>query len=765
MIHPLYGWIGNAQPTLPSWAANTNWYDAITDPAWLQNHDLSLSGGNENARFFAGFGIRQQDGIVIYTNQNKYTGRFNSEFGFLNNRVKIGENFTAAYTTSLGVDNLGEGSPISMGSYRSQPIIPVRWTGDDFVGLSHTFKAGEYGGTGIANNLGNATNSVANLTRNKDDQYWDIRILGSTYLDVRILQGLNFRSTIGGTWSNGYDVDYNFATYENAENQLTPSLTERSNFGSDWVWTNTVTFDKTIGDHRILAVGGYEAVKYGIARDMDATRGGYFTDDPLYRTLSNGATINAANSNYETPTTLNSQFIRADYQLMDRYMLSATVRRDGSSRFGESNRYGVFPSFSLGWRISDEAFFDGVTFINDLKLRGSYGTMGNQLAVDPYNQFYSFGGDPGSSFYDINGAFTSSIQGFRQTHIGNVNAKWETNITADIGFDAMFLENRFGFKLDWYTKTTRDLLFAPEQVATAGAAEVPYVNIAAMTNTGFDAELSFNDQFGDFGLNLTAMVTTYKNNIDKIADLVEFFDYGGGTTRIGSNNRNQVDHPMSAFYGYKVIGLFQSADDVSESPVQDGAEAGFLKYQDTNGDKKISPEDRVFIGDPNPDFTYSFNAAISFMNFDLSAFLYGSSGNDIFNSNRYFIDFFPSFQGQKSKELLYESWTTDRPNAVVPKASSKSNFSTNTQVNSYYIENGSYARLRTLELGYTIPSDLVSRINVGSLRVYLQAVNLFTISGYSGLDPELGGDDRAFGSDTGNYPLVRNFLFGLNLNF
>jgi TonB-dependent starch-binding outer membrane protein SusC len=778
LLHPIYGWIGNATPTMPSWAANTNWYKAVTHKASIQNHDLSLSGGSDNAKFFAGLGVRRQDGIIIYTNQNKYTARFNSEFTFLKDRVKIGENFTGTYSTNLGVSNLGEGSPISMGAYREQPIIPVRWTGPDFQGISHLYTAGEWGGTGIANSLGNATNPVANLTRAKDNKYWDMRLIGSTYIDIKIFQGLNFKSTIGGTWYNGYGVGYNPAQYENVENTTSNSLGENAYYGNDWVWTNQVTLDKTFGSHKILAVVGYEADKYGIGRDMSAGRGGYFTDDPLYRTLSNGSSINYANSNFYTPTTLESQFARADYAFMDRYMLSATVRRDGSSRFGSANRFGIFPSFSAGWRISDESFFKAVTFINDLKLRGSWGTMGNQLAVSPQNQFYSYGGDPGSSFYAVNGGFSSSQQGFRPTRIGNPDAKWETNVTTDIGFEASLLNSKIGIKFDWYQKKTKDLLFAPELPGTAGAASAPYINIAAMSNTGFDAELSFKNKWGDFGFDGSAVITTYKNNIDKIANGVTFFDYGGGTTRIGANNRNMVGHPMSAFFGYKEVGLFQVADFHTETiggkPVQvvntgvakqDGAAPGFFRFQDTDGDGTITPADRVFIGNPNPKFTYGFNLSFTYKNFDLSTFLYGSYGNDIFNSNRYFTDFWTAFQGQKSTDLLYNSWTVDNPGAKTPKASSTSNFSTDNQVNSYYLENGSYLRMKNLELGYTLPESVMSRINVKSLRIYVQAVNLLTVTKYSGLDPELGGDDRAFGSDTGNYPLVRNFIFGLNLNF
>lgn len=763
--HPFYGLSTNPTPTMPSWAANTNWFQAITRNAPIQNHDITLSGGTDNAKFFAAVGVFQQQGIVIYTDAEKYTGRFNSEFTFLNNHVKVGENITMAYRTGHGASNLNEGSPIQQAAYRSQPIIPVLWTQPEYVGLTHTYEPGDWGGTGIAARLGQAENEVASLTRGKDNNSWNMHLIGSAFLDVKILQGLNFKSTLGGTFDNGYWYSYSYKTYERSENNATNSFSEGAYYGNDWVWTNTVTLDKTFGQHKILVVGGYEAIKYGVGRSVSGNKAGYFSDDPLYRTLDNGANLIAANSGLATPTTLESQFLRADYAFMERYMLSATVRRDGSSRFGSSTRFGVFPSFSAGWRISDEPFFKGISFINDLKLRGSYGTMGNQLAVSPQNQFYSYGGYPAYSFYDINGTFTSSVQGFAPTRIGNPDAKWETSQNIDAGFEATVLNNKIGLKIDWYNRKSKDLLYNPELPATSGVADAPYVNIAQMTNTGIDAELSYKDKWGDFGFDGSIIFTTVKNNIDKIAPPVTFFDWGGGTTRIAACNRNMVGHAMAAFFGYKVLGIFQSAAEVAAAPTQDGKAPGTFKYQDSNGDGKITPDDRVFMGDPNPKFTFGVNLGVTYKNFDLTAFIYGSEGNDIFNWNSWWIDFWPSFQGQKSKDLLYNSWTPTNTGARVPMATNTSNFSTNTEVSSFYIEDGSYIRMKNIQLGYTLPSSLLSKVNIKSLRVYVQAVNLFTITKFTGLDPELGGDDRAHGSDTGNYPLVKQVLVGLNLNF
>jgi TonB-linked SusC/RagA family outer membrane protein len=767
--HPIYGPSTNATPTLPSWAANTNWYKEITRTAMTQNHDLSLSGGTDNAKFFAAIGVLRDDGIVIYTDAQKYTGRFNSEFSFLKDRIKVGENITLAYRTGHGVANLDEGSPIQQALYRSQTIIPVKWTTGPYAGTVHNWVNGEWGGTGIAPRLGQASNQVAGLTRGKDNNRWNMHLIGSTFVDVKILQGLNFRSTLGGTFDNGYWMSYSYKTYENSENNQTNSFSEGAYYSSDWVWTNQLTYDKTFGQHKILAVIGYEAVKYGMGRGVSGNKAGYFSDDVLYRTLDNGANTLGTGSYLNTPTALLSQFARADYSFMDRYMISGTIRRDGSSRFGSENRYGIFPSVSVGWRIKDEAFLSDVTWLSDLKLRGSWGTMGNQLAVSPQNQFFNYGGNPGLSFYDINGTFTGSVQGFAPTRIGNPAAKWETNETIDVGFEAGLFSNKIGLKIDWYLKKTKDLLYQLELPGTAGAADSPYVNVAAMSNRGVDAELSYRNTWGDFGFDGGLVLTTYKNNIDKIAEGITFFDpYNQTNTanRInGVPSRNMVGHPMSSFFGYHVLGLFQTAAEVSEAPTQTGAEPGFFRFADTNNDGAITPDDRTWIGNPNPKFTYGVNLAFTYKGFDLTAFLYGSQGNDIFNWNTWWIDFWPSFQGQKSKNLLYNSWTTTNTGAKTPKATNKSNFSSNTEINDYYIEDGSFLRLKNLQLGYTIPASILSKVNIGSVRIYLQGVNLFTITKYSGLDPELGGWDTTFGMDAGNYPLVKQYLVGLNVNF
>jgi hypothetical protein len=418
----------------------------------------------------------------------------------------------------------------------------------------------------------------------------------------------------------------------------------------------------------------------------------------------------------------------------------------------------------------------GLKWISDLKIRGSWGIMGNQFALSPQNAVYLFGESIGGSYYDLYGTFNSSVRGYYPSRIGNPDATWETNTTIDMGFDAGLFSNKINIVFDWYSKKTDDLLYNPPLPGTAGAGEAPYVNVASMKNSGIDIELSYQNRWNNLGLSTSVIFTTYNNKITSIADGVEYF--GSGDSRIGYLVKNEAGHPLSTFYGYQVVGIFKNQIEVENAPEQESAAPGFLMFenQDTLTNEYwlwtqerykrksfIDSRDKTYIGNPNPKFTYGINLELSWKNFDISGFFYGSQGNDIFNYNKWWTDFWPSYQGQKSKDLLYNSWTEKNTGATVPKASNQSNFSTNTQVCSYYIEDGSYLRLKSLQVGYTFPKNMMDKIKIKSLRLYLQAVNLFTLTKYSGLDPEIGGNDLAFGIDYGNYPNAKQFIFGLSL--
>jgi TonB-linked SusC/RagA family outer membrane protein len=759
--HPVYG-PSTGSPTLPSWAADTRWFDEVFSNATIQNYDLSMSGGNENSKFYAGLGYFDQDGVVIGNWFKRFSGRFNSEFK-IKDRVTIGENINIVHRSDRGTaNNDTEGGGV-MAIYGTQPIIPVTWTGPDFVGLSHTFVDGDWGGTGIAPRLGNRNNYVAGATRDADDVWQNLRIMGNVFADVKIIEGLNFRTSFGGDMGFSYSTDWNGSTYEESENRATSTYGEDGRYGGSWTWTNTLTFARQMGDHNLLAVAGYEAAKTGMGRGVNATGAGYFSDAFSYRTVSTAGSLQGGGSYYSTPRSLVSQFARGDYNFRNKYYLSGTVRRDGSSVFGAESRYGVFPSVSAGWRLSEESFMAGASFISDMKIRGGYGTMGNQLPVSTSNQFFLYGGSPNRSFYDLNGTMTSSLPGFRPTRLGNPDAKWETQISTNIGFDAVLLDRKFELVFDWYTKNSQDLLFTPELPGTAGRASAPAVNVGEMHTSGIDIQLIYRQIWGDFSLETNLTFTSYTNEIIAIAEGYDYFDSGG--SRIGSFNRNAVGGALGQFWGYDVQGLYQSQAEVDGAAVQDGAEAGFFRYTDVDGSGTIDPDDRMFIGNPNPDFTYGINLVFGWKGLDVTAFFYGSQGNDITNHNLWWIDFWPSFQNQKSTDLLNNSWTPSNTSATTPKASNKSNFSTNAVNNSYYVEDGSFFRLKNLQIGYTFDRAVLGNI-FASARVYLQGVNLFTLTKYSGLDPELrSGSDTFFGVDRGNLHANKQFLVGVSLGF
>jgi len=761
--HPLYGQTTNPSPTLPFWAEDTKWWNEVFSNAFMTNHDLALSGGNKTSKYYASLGYFDQDGVVITNWYKRVSARFNSEFK-IKDRVTIGENLNVVYRTDNGTDANGdENTGLMMGVYRMPSIIPTTWNQGSWTGTTRTWEDGDWGGTGIAPRLGNANNYVSDQTRDADDRWQDIRVMGNVFADVKILEGLNFRSSFGGSFNTWYGTNWTGSTYEHSENTATDSYEEYSGYGTEWTWTNTLTFARQFGAHNVMAVAGYEAFKGGLGRDLSASRAGYFSTTLSYRTVSNGGTMTGANSSYWTPRSLVSQFARADYNYNSKYYLSGTVRRDGASVFGADQRYGVFPSVSAGWRISEESFLANASFISDLKIRGGYGTMGNQLPVSTANQFYLFGGSTGTSYYDLNGTSTSSLQGYRPTRIGNPDAKWETNVTTNVGFDAVLLDRKFELVFDWYSKQTLDLLFDPELVGTAGSADRPYLNVGQMKNTGIDLQLIYRQIWSDFSFEANASFTTYKNEIIKIADLVEYFDAGG--SRIGAFNRNIEGQAMGEFFGYNVLGLFQTQGEVDAAATQDGAQPGYFQYEDAVEDGEITPDDRMSIGNPNPDFTYGLNLVLGYKGFDVTAFFYGSQGNDIFNYNKYWLDTWDSFQGQKSTDMLNNSWTPENPDATVPKVSNSSNFSTLTVSSSYFVEDGSFFRMKNLQLGYTFDKSLLGNA-FNNLRVYVQATNLFTITKYTGLDPELASfDDTFMGVDEGNLPANKQFIIGVNLGF
>jgi TonB-linked SusC/RagA family outer membrane protein len=456
------------------------------------------------------------------------------------------------------------------------------------------------------------------------------------------------------------------------------------------------------------------------------------------------------------------------YTFKDKYILGAVIRRDGSSVFGPSTRYGVFPAISAAWRISSESFMQGVSWVSDLKIRGGYGTMGNSNSVPGTNQFSLYGQSVSNSGYDITGSNSSATPGFYRTNIGNPNAKWETNVTANVGFDALFFDGKLDVVVDFWQKSTKDLLLQLPLTAAAGYnASPPYVNIAKMVNRGIDIMLTNKGNItGDLKYEATFTGSFLQNKITEIGAGNQYITTINPNYRGIAPIRNQLDKGISSFFGYQVQGLFQTPEEIAGAATQSGAGLGRFRYKDINGDGVINDADRTYLGSPVPKFTGGFNFTLRYKNFDLNGYFYSSLGNKIFNVSKWFTDFFPSFQGAAISNRVKDSWSPTNRGATTPIFEGASNFSTNTQSSSFYVENGSYLRLQNVSLGYTLPANLLTRMKMTKLRVYVSTNNLFTITKYSGLDPAVGGAaDTTFGVDVGNYPSTRSYTLGVNLGF
>jgi TonB-dependent starch-binding outer membrane protein SusC len=774
-----YGRLGDAgyNPYFitPASKAGTNWFKTITRKAPIQNHNLSLSGANDNSRFFLSLNYYDQKAITMYQFYKRYSVRFNSEYNVMKN-IRVGENFQVYSSESNVADGSGDANNNTEASqiaetYRSMAIIPV-----------YTIKPGDFagnkGGYG-PDTWGNGKNPLGTLFRQRNNRNNNVNFFGNVYAEIDIAKHFTARSSFGGSVNTNNAFKYPFIEYENNENVGNTTYAENFIRTNNWIWTNTVAYKNIFGKHNISVIAGEEAQKGAGRQIIGASSGFYSYNYTPFINLSNGATQNLGGSTIYTPGTTVSYFANANYAFENKYLLSGTIRRDGSSKFLAPNKWGDFPAFSVGWRVSDENFMKSISWINDLKIRGSWGQMGNEAAVAASNAFTTFASSSQSSFYDINGTQNSPATGFFLSFVGNPLGKWERNVTTNVGFDATLFKNSTSIVFDWYQKKTRDLLYNPAGQAIGGAVAAnnpSFRNVGSMENHGIDLMISNREKITkDIQLTSTATLTTYKNKITAITlDGQPFFDFNSPineANRIGANaTRNFVGQPLNTFYGYKVIGLFQTAAEAAGWNQKDAA-PGRFKYADINGDKKIDANDRTTIGNPNPKFTYGLNLDASYKSFDLGVFFYGVSGKDAFNFTRWWTDFTPAtFPGGRSKRALYDSWLPDgsRPNAKTPiqESANGTGFSSNQAVNSYYVENASYFRLRTLQIGYTLPVSVLSKVSISKVRVYIQGTNLFTITKYTGLDPDIVSmDDRAASLDVGAYPTVREFLIGANITF
>ncbi|MDA8685499.1 SusC/RagA family TonB-linked outer membrane protein [Robiginitalea sp.] len=744
--------------------AGTNWYDEITRSAPATRVSLGFDGGTENGRFYAGLSMQSLDGILLSNSQDRYTARFNSEFD-LTPWLSVGENFQATYNSVQGQSGGNGGLGISndeseiLSAYRMPTIIPVF---DEFGNYASTRAAG----------FNNPRNPVRRLVQDRqNDQNWSASAFGNLYALLKPIDGLTIRTSIGGSYYNSYNLDYNYIYLGDSEPQASFSFNEGSQYGFQWIWTNSFNYEKSFGKHGFKLFGGIEAIK-GASTPTTASlgrriQGGginpFSTDLDFVNMLSVGSPT--VQSFIFKGVNFSSAFGKMDYNFDEKYYLTGVIRRDGSSVFGENSRYGVFPAVSGAWRVIAESFMADQNLFDDLKIRGGWGQMGNSNNVNPANQFSLAGIDLGNTYYPVDGQNSGANEGFATTRIGNPDAKWETSTTLNIGFDATILDNHVDLILDWWKKDTEDLLFqVPLPGVTGSYAAAPSRNVGAMLNKGVDFQIigrgSITD---DLSFTVTLNNSFLKNEVVKFADGIDYID--GPSYRGISPTRNQMGLPLSSFFGYQVTGYFNDAAEVAAAPAQDGKGVGRFRYADVNGDGAITPDDRTYLGDPVPEYSGGAVLNLRYKQWSLETYWNWVTGVEIFNQSKWFRDFFGTFEGSAKGVAALNSWTPELGNnAGAPIWESATNLSTSGAANSWYVENGNYVRLQRLALMYNLGSDFLESVGLRKFEIGFSANNIMTLTKYSGLDPVVGGDaDTTFGVDVGNYPVTPSYLLNINI--
>ncbi|RYY22890.1 MAG: TonB-dependent receptor [Chitinophagaceae bacterium] len=758
----LYNVTGNLYQISPV-SRGTKWFEEVTRPALLTNHQISATGGTDKAVYSLGLNYFDQQGTFINTFYKRYSARVNTSFKPVN-WLRVGENLQVSYEERNGGENRGEGDAWAS-AFRMVPYVPV-------FDIN-----GGFGGNGVGES-GNGSNPVANLTRQKDNTNKYTRVFGNVFAEIPFTNYLTARTSFGLDAGNQFVKNISRRTYERSENQGNTQLTEEAWYYTNWIWTNTLNFQKVLGDHDFKAIVGSEAVK-NQSRGLRAFGQNFDFETPDFISL-NTAVANSLSDRVITTYNLGrmslfSYFGRLDYSFKGKYLLTGTFRRDGASVFGSNVRYANFPSFSVAWRLSDENFMKDISWITDLKLRGGWGQMGSISNVSTANQFFTYTSNPSQTNYDINGNNTSSAQGYRQQREGNPNTKWETAETSNIAVDATLFNGAIDFSLDFYKKNTKDLLVDQQINGLEPQVIKPAINLGTMRNVGFDLGINYNGNRGqDFSYEIGVTLSRYKNELTKLND--ENSARIIGLERLSNVIRSELGQPLSSFHGFVLDGFYNDASEIAAGPAMQGAVVGSWRYKDLNGDKVINDQDRTFLGSPHPDFQLGLNLKFNYKAFDFTAFLFWNQGNEIFNYTKYYTDM-RVFIGGVSTRVLSDSWTEQNKNASLPllapgAANGYTSFTTSTP-NSYYVEDGSYLRAKTIQLGYTLPKTITGRAKLSNVRFYVQAQNLFTITNYTGADPDItlisrdpgGARDFYMGVDLGGFPNPKQFIFGLTAAF
>lgn len=726
-------------------AADTDWFDQTTRTGVIQQYNVSVSNGSDKGSSFFSLGYYKNLGIIKDSDFNRFSARMNTEYKLLkNNILTVGEHFTLNRTSEVSAPN-----GFLQNVLQFNPSLPIYTEDGNY--------AGPVGG------YPDRYNPVAVLERNKDNRYTYWRMFGDAYLNLNPFKGFNIRTTFGLDYSQKQQRFFTYPVTEGNVANNKNGVEAKQEHWTKWMWNAVATYNMELGKNRIDLMAGME-----LNRQDDIYFSGYKEGfsilNPDYMWPDAGTTNPQAyggGSGYS----LVSFFGKANYNYADKYMASFTIRRDGSSRFGKNNRYATFPSVSAGWRINQESFLKKASWIDDLKIRASWGQTGNQeidnlarytLYVSNYGVNENGGQSYGTS-YDIAGTNGGSTlaSGFKRNQIGNDNIKWETTTQTDLGFDFAFFRNTLYGNFDWYFKKTKDILVNMPGIAVMGEGSSQWINAGEMENRGFEFNIGYRNQT-HFGLkyDVTANISSYRNKITALPTTV-----AANGTFGGNGVKSVIGHPMGAQVGYVADGIFKSQEEIDNHATQEGAGLGRIRWKDLTGDGKITEADQTWIYNPVPDFTYGFNIYLEYKNFDFTAFFQGVQGVDIISDLKKETDIWAGLNIgflNKGKRLL-DAWSATNPDSNVPALSLSDN-NNEKRVSSYWVENGSYLKLRTIQFGYNFPQTIASKLAMQRLRMYVSAQNLFTIksSSFTGVDPE---------NPNYGYPIPLNITFGLNVTF
>lgn len=711
-----------------SLGTGTNWLNAILRNAPMQSYSLSYSGGTDHSNYYVSGSLLDQQGVVIDSKYRRYSLQINTN-------QKVFSWLKTGNTLTLGHDEKPTGGGSISGALASNPVLPV-YNAD-----------GSYSGpVGQSQWYGSQTNPVGlyHLVQNNTNGY---NVIGSVYAEATILPGLTFKTTPGLT-ATFYDT----RTWA-PQNNLQPSpqtqsyLAESYNKSITYNWDNYLTYDKRFGqDHHLTVLAGTSAEANSF-NYMNGNISGFASD--LTQQLNNG-TVQPNIGGDGSQWSLFSLMGRVNYSYKDRYLITGTVRRDGSSRFGENKKYGTFPSASVAWRVSQEPFFKNVTFFDDLKLRAGYGETGNQNGIGNY----TFASGLTSAVYVFNG---NIVPIELAQNAANPNLSWETIKSTNVGIDATFLHERISMTVDAYIKNTTGMLVPYTLPISTGYTVSPPINAGKVQNKGLEITVNSRNLVGAFKWSSNFNISFNKNKILSLDQNQQLFPQGSSIGLNGYLAINKVGYPVNSFYGYVTQGIFQTPYDVMAHAAQTGAAAGDIRFKDLNGDGVINDQDRTVIGNPNPKFIYGLNNTFSYKGVDLGIFLQGTYGNDIFNANNILLEAMSGANNQVKAVL--GRWEGPGTSNTVPRAVF-GDPNGNSQNSDRYIENGSYLRIRNVTLGYTLPKLWAQRIKFSSIRVYAAAQNVYTFTKYTGIDPEVG----LTGIDNNVYPLTRTISLGLNLS-